>query len=190
MQPTLVLFDLDDTLLITDAKIRLRDPSTKELKHALSSAEYRDWKKAGKTADYELDFEDFQSVEKVTQSFYDAHPGPGLALLRDAVDDGEAEIGILTARSSETAVRAALPVFLKKQGIDVEIDPALIFAVRDPKYNLTGTDSELKHHLILEIINDDIFDHVFLIDDDPVHKRVIDAHCKRHKIKNVYVYSV
>lgn len=192
LRPTLVLFDLDDTLLITDARILLRDPDTDEVRHRLPTDVYRDWKKAGRTQGFKLDFAEFTSVEEVTKSFLAAKPGPGLDILRDAVDEGEAEIGILTARSSEEAVEAALPKFLAKQGIDIEIDPDLIFAVHDPKYPFPGTmtDSERKLQIMLQLIDGQVFDHVFLIDDDPVHKQVIDSHCKKNKIQNVHVYSV
>ncbi len=190
LRSTLVLFDLDDTLLVTDARILLRDPDTDEVVYRLPTDEYRDWKKAGRTQAFKLDFVEFTSVEEVTKSFLSAKPGPGLDILRDAV--GEAEIGILTARSSELAVEEALPRFLAKQGIDITIDPDLIFAIHDPKYPFPSsmTDSERKLQIILQLIDGQVFDHVFLIDDDPVHKQVIDSHCKKNKIQNVHVYSV
>lgn len=189
---TLVLFDLDDTLLVTDAKIGLRDPETGELAYRLSTDEYRDWKSQGKTQKYIPDYEDFTVFDKVVQSFIDAKPGPGLSILQDALDDPDTEIGILTARSSEAAVEKALPGFLEKQGIEATIDPDLIFAVNDPKYNFPPdkTDSELKLHIILKLIKEKIFESVFLIDDDPKHKEVIDHYCAKHHIQNVHVYSI
>lgn len=192
MKSSLVLFDIDDTLLVTDAKIGLRDPGTNELVHQLSTDQFRDWKQAGKLKNYIPDFDEFTQVDKVKQSFLNAVPAAGIHILKDAAEDPDTEIGILTARSSEEAVEAALPAFLSKQGIHIDIDPELIFAVHDPKYSFPKhtTDSELKLHIILELIKNKIFDSVFLIDDDPVHKQVIDDYCKTHHIKNVRVYSL
>lgn len=192
LKSKLVLFDLDDTLLITDAKIGLKN-SSGEVIQRLSTDQYRDWKKAGKLKSYQLDFSEFDDLDKATQSFLRARVGPGLGILRDAIEDADTEIGILTARSAEDVVRIALPKYLQKQGIDVEIDPDLIFAVHDPKYrNLQQgkSDSELKLHFILELIRGGIFDSVFLIDDDPLHKQVIDHYCKEYGVQNVFVYSV
>jgi hypothetical protein len=95
-------------------------------------------------------------------------------------------------QSEKGAHEAALPKFLAKQGIDVTIDPDLIFAVHDPKYPFpaTMTDSERKLQIMLQLIDGKVFDHVFLIDDDPMHKQVVDSHCKKNKIQNVHVYSV
>lgn len=188
---TLILFDLDDTLLVTDAKIGLVDSETGETVHLLSTNEFRDWKSQGKTQGFEYDFGDFTDVDKVTRSFLNATPAKGLAILRDAADDPDAEIGILTARSSEKAVQAALPKFLIKQGVDIQIDPQFIFAVNDPKYTFEGdTDSERKLHVILKLIKERIFDSILLIDDDPQHKQVIDEYCHKNHIKDVEVYSL
>ena len=192
LRSALILFDLDDTLLITDARIILRDPITNEVRYRLPTDVFRDWKKRGQIQDFKLDFAEFSSVEDVVKSFLAAKPGPGLHILRDAIDDEETEIGILTARANEDAIEIALPKFLAKQGIDIEINPNLIFAVHDPKYSFptTMTDSERKLQIILQLIDDQVFDHIFLIDDDPIHKQVIDSYCEKNKIQNVYVYSV
>ncbi len=189
---TLALFDLDDTLLVTNAKINLRDPKTGEVIHRLSTNDYRDWKGQGKTQEYEADYEEFANLDKVIASFENATPALGLAILKDAIEEPNTEIGILTSRSSEKAVATALPKFLAKQGITANIDPNLIFAVGDPKYNFPSekTDSELKLHIILKLIDEDIFDSIFLVDDDPLHKKVIDEYCASHNIKNVQVYAL
>jgi len=194
LNSVLMLFDLDDTLLITDARIVLKDPESGEVLHRLSTDQYRDMKKSAgeNVSGYTLDFSEFNNTEKVCASFLRARPGPALPILRDAMDTADTEIGILTARSSEEAVEKALPPFLKKQGLDIQIDPDLIFAVRDTKYHpeSSQSDSELKLHMILAIIKEGIFDSIFLIDDDPMHKRVIDAYCERQKIKNIHVIPV
>lgn len=194
LNSVLFLFDLDDTLLITDAKIILRDPVSGEVKHRLSTDQYRDMKKSkGEgVSGFDLDFSEFNNTEKVCKSFLQAKAGPGLPILRDAIETADTEIGILTARSSEEAVEAALPGFLAKEGIDISIDPDLIFAARDPKYHPdpSKSDSELKLAMILAIIEEGIFDSISLIDDDPMHKRVIDAYCESHKIQNIHVIPV
>ncbi len=189
---TLALFDLDDTLLVTNAKINLRDPKTGEVIHRLSTNDYRDWKGQGKTQEYEADYEEFANLDKVIASFENATPALGLAILKDAIEEPNTEIGILTSRSSEKAVATALPKFLAKQGITANIDPNLIFAVGDPKYNFQSekTDSELKLYIILKLIDENIFDSIFLVDDDPMHKKVIDEYCASHNIKNVQVYAL
>ena len=129
---TLALFDLDDTLLVTTAKISLRDPKTGEVVYRLSTNDYRDWKSQGKTQEYEADYEEFANIDKVIKSFEDATPALGLAILKDAIEEHDTEIGVLTSRSSEKAVATALPKFLAKQGIEADINPSLIFAIGDP----------------------------------------------------------
>ena len=131
---TLALFDLDDTLLVTTAKISLRDPKTGEIVYRLSTNDYRDWKSQGKTQKYEADYEEFANLDKVVASFENATPALGLAILKDAIEEPNTEIGILTSRSSERAVAIALPKFLIRQGIKTDIDPnfILLFA-RKPR---------------------------------------------------------
>lgn len=192
MRSTLILFDLDDTLLITNTRILLRDPISKEILHTLKTSELRTWCDNNNLDDYLVDFSEFTSIEKVTKSFLEAIPGPGLPLLKEAIRDKNTEIGILTARSSEIAVRIALPHFFEKQNIRVTIDPTLIFAVRDPKYIFPKelTDSERKLHIILQLIKEEIFESVILVDDDPMHRKVINNYCKKHRIKNVKTLHV
>jgi len=188
--PTLTLFDLDDTLAITDSKIKLRDADG-QVVHRLTTNDYRDWKGQGKTEGFVADYEDFANVQKATELLVNAKPGPGLAILQDAKET-EGDLGILTLRSSEEAVVKGLPKFLSRQGVNTRIDPKLIFALGDRKYSFPPVkiDSELKLIVILKLLEEGPYDSILLIDDDPMHKRVIDEYCASHDIKNIHVYLV
>ncbi len=191
---TLVLFDLDDTLVITDTKIQLRDPLTNEVIDRVSTSQFRDLKNSmDKKSPPIFDFSEFTNIDKVVESFHRASQGPALGILQRTMDDPNAEVGILTIRSSETAVTQGLPLALFKWGVSRVIDPDLIFAVNDPRYNelFRGkSGAERKLQVILKILNDQVFDSIILIDDDPEYKEVINAYCDQHNIHNVRVILV
>lgn len=192
LRGTLFLFDIDDTLLKTDSKIVLRNKANpKKIERKLSTEEYRTWKELGELNDYVVSYEEFNDPVLIVQSLSNGKPRKGIEILADVLDQEDIEVGILTARSgSERAIRKGLLIFLKKQGLSIDLDPSLVFAVNNKEYGLSGTDSEKKLSIILKLIKENIFDRIFLVDDDPMHKEIIDKYCKKNKITTVEVIPV
>lgn len=187
----LFLFDIDDTLLTVDSsKIRLYKGSEMI---RLSTEEFRDWRSQGKTEGYTASFEEFNEPDLAIPAMENATPAPGFDILKDILaEESDITVGILTARSSEEfVVYEGINAFFKKQGVSLDIDPSLVFAVNNPKYKWKNkNDSEKKLSIILLLLKEDIFDHIFLVDDDPMHKKIIDEYCERRSISSIDVISI
>jgi FMN phosphatase YigB (HAD superfamily) len=76
MESSLVLFDLDDTLLITDAKIVLRDLASNEVVYRVSTDEFRDLKKQARLNNTPLIFQSSQTQKKLSNPFSKQNPVP------------------------------------------------------------------------------------------------------------------
>jgi len=188
----LFLFDIDDTLLTVDSsKIRLYKNGEMI---RLSTEEFRDWRSQGKTDGYATSFEEFNDPEFAIPAMETARPAPGFDILKEIIS-GESDIivGILTARSSEEyVIYEGLIAFFNKQGVTADIDPSLVFAVNNSKYKKwkSKNDSEKKLSIILLLLKENMFDHIFLVDDDPMHKKIIDEYCQKRDISTIDVISV
>jgi hypothetical protein len=173
---TLYVFDVDDTLILSQARIRARRGLDKQ---EMTTQEYRDKKNTGTLDGYEMDFSDFSNPIKIQQTIEASEPGPALKhferMLHRAEIDDSIDIGILTARSNEQHLIPALRAWMKARAIPFDtLNPNLVFATNSPRWGLQGmTPSEQKLSIIRELL--DIYDRVVLIDDDPAHKELIDA---------------
>lgn len=148
---TVVIFDLDDTLVISDAKIRVIDSkSGKEIK-ALTPAEFNTFQKKPK---HVLSFEDFDNPEILSQGKM-IH---GIFRQLKKFYATGVPVSIVTARSNQEMVRN----FFLTKGIDIH--PDLCIAVNDPKYPYKGSIEDRKQQAILEII-DRGFQYVVFFDD-------------------------
>lgn len=148
---TIVMFDLDDTLVLSDAKIRVIDSkSGKEIK-ALTPAEFNTFEKKPR---HVLSFEDFENPEILAQGkmihsiFRQLKKFYGKRI----------PVAIVTARSNSEMVRN----FFLTKGIDIH--PDLCIAVNDPQYPYTGSIEDRKQQAMLEII-DRGFEYVVFFDD-------------------------
>ena len=148
---SIVMFDLDDTLVITDAKIKVVDSKTGDIIKALTPAEFNTFEKKPK---HVLSFEDFEdprilaqgkmiySIFRQLKKFYSK----------------QIPVAIVTARSNSEMVRN----FFLTKGIDIH--PDLCIAVNDPQYPYTGSIEDRKQQAMLEII-DKGFQFVVFFDD-------------------------
>lgn len=132
----IILFDVDDTLIHTTAKISIVK-NHKVIKR-ITNAEYNEYRlKPGESFSYE-EFDDpsILNNEKFT---------PYWDTLKREYKKGT-HIGILTARGDSDMIRD----FFKNNSILIKKD--LVFAVGDPKLKLTGSIAERKAEVISKLV--------------------------------------
>ena len=135
----ITVFDLDDTLVITDAKIKVRNIVTGNV-HELTPEEFNEYEKH---PDHELDFDDFKSLEimKAGQLIHYY-----LKILADAYKMKRA-VGIVTARDDQEMIYKWM-----KEHVGFHIAKDLIYAINDPIHGLTGNISQKKQQAYREYI--------------------------------------
>jgi len=124
----IILFDVDDTLIETTAKIGIKKGS--RIVDKIDNKEFNDYRlKPGE----EFDFQEFNDPNILYKEKFT----PYWETLKREYRKGT-HIGILTARSIGESIRK----FFLNNGIDIK--PELVFAVGDPKYPFQGTVQERK----------------------------------------------
>jgi len=149
----LVMFDLDDTLIISSAKIKVLDPKTGNVIKELTPAEFNFFKPSKKSV---LSFEDFESADVLKKSEFIQHV---YEKLKDYYKRG-VHVGIVTARSSSQLIRD----FFLSNGVDIH--PDLVIAVNDSQYGFTGSVAEKKKQAILGLVEQGYHDFIFFDDND------------------------
>jgi hypothetical protein len=121
----LIVFDLDDTLVKTDAKIKVLSRKTGEIIKELTPEEFNFYVN---TPSKFLSFKDFEDPEILRQGRF-IH-----VVLEKLLDYYKRKIpvAIVTARSSSSLVRN----FFLEHGIDIH--PELVIAVNDPSSGIEG----------------------------------------------------
>jgi phosphoserine phosphatase len=145
----LTLFDFDNTLVRTSARIKIKDANNITVHWLKNLGDYK--LKDGET----IDFSDFET-ESVLQF---ARPLALLEKLRDLVNKQEC-VGILSARSSFEIIHH----YLETQGITIDISK--IFTINNPTWNLEGNNCVRKRKMIEMLIKDSDITHVEVYDDD------------------------
>jgi acetylglutamate synthase len=131
------IFDVDDTIICTNAKIHVYDPIKKE-NFTLSTEEYNDFENK---KHFQMDFTDFDDIEIMRKGIIVDWV---FTILKKTMIMGKA-VGIITARSDAKMIRQ----FFLEHGID--INPNFIFAVGGTK--TTKTIAELKLDSFKTLIN-------------------------------------
>lgn len=137
----LVIFDLDDTLVTTDAKIKIVDRHTGKILKEMTPQEFNSFE--SKSDRHVLNFEDFSSPEILRQGKF----------IRDIFEKLKVyykkgiPVSIVTARSSSELVRN----FFLEHGIDIH--PQLVIAVNDPQYGYEGNIAQRKKEAIKDLID-------------------------------------
>lgn len=155
------VFDVDDTLVVTRARIHITDANGKSF--SITPQEYTTFKvKHGQT----LDFKEFKDPEilmagnLINWTF---------EILKRTYAKGKA-VGIITARSDKDFIRD----FFLGHGIDIHKE--LVYAVTDKnfmkKYKTTSV-PELKMFAVKELIDDGGFKDITFFDDDIVNLKMI-----------------
>jgi len=149
----IVVFDLDDTLVITDAKIKVCDKKTGEC-YALTPEEFNEYETQ---PHHELDFSDFRSLEVMKAGklieYY-------LKIFKEAYKMKLA-VGIVTARDNKQMIYQWL-----REHVGFRIDGDLIFAVNDKVHGFKGSISDKKKAAFKELIEMGYNDFQFFDDDD------------------------
>jgi hypothetical protein len=149
----LVIFDLDDTLVKTDAKIKIISHKTKKIIAELTPKDFNSFKKR---SGHILNFDDFDDPEILRQGML-IHSI--FSKLKYYYNKG-VPVSIVTARSSSDMVRK----FFLENGIDIH--PDLVIAINDPSANLDGNIAERKQKAIKGLIDDGYTDLIFFDDNE------------------------
>ncbi len=147
----LAVFDLDDTLILSTAKIQVLNKKGKVIK-SLTPAEFNFFKLDPKK--HSLSFDEFESAEILREAEFIAHI---LEKLKIYYSSG-VHVCILTARSSSSMIRS----FFMENGIDIH--PDLVIAVNDPKYQFKGNIAQKKSEALRGLIANGYHDFIFFDD--------------------------
>jgi len=155
----IAVFDLDDTIVVSKAKIKVHDQKTDKY-FELTPEEYNEYEKQ---PSHTLDFSEFKDLEIMKAGklihYY-------LKILRTAYKSKVA-VGIVTARDDKEMIFRWLEEHLK-----VRIDKSLIFAVNDPVHGFKGSVADRKTQAFKEIIEMGYKDIQFY-DDDKANIRLV-----------------
>lgn len=148
---SITIFDVDDTLVVTQSKIRVIDNNTGE-KFDLTPAEFNEFEKH---EHHDMDFSDFKNLDilkggRIVDKIF--------KILKETVESGR-RVGIITARDSKDLIFQ----FLSHHGVIV--NPNYIFAINDPILNFKGTTANKKKQAFLEFIKMGFRDFIFYDDD-------------------------
>lgn len=147
----ITIFDVDDTLVVTQSMIRVTDTHTKET-FELTPAQFNEFEKK---AHHQMDFSDFQNLDilkagKLIEKIFD--------VLKDTMAKNR-RVGIITARDNKELIYQ----FLLHHGVIV--NPKYIFAINDPSIGFTGTVAEKKKQAFYELVKMGFKDFIFYDDD-------------------------
>ena len=159
-ETSISIFDLDDTIVITDAKIKVCNIVTGDC-HELTPEEFNEYEKH---PDHQLDFDDFKSLEimKAGQLIHYY-----LKILADAYKVKRA-VGIVTARDDREMIYKWM-----KEHVGFHITRDLIYAVNDPIHGFTGSVAQKKQQAFREIIEMG-YKKIQFFDDDQANLNLVD----------------
>lgn len=170
----LLIFDIDDTLLITDTKVFVTKGG--RIVRTLSSAEFNDdVLRPGERYDYS----DFLSLKTMKRGVFT----PYIKTLRREYAKGT-HICILTARNITDKIKQ----FFLDAGIDIKDE--LIIAVNDPKQPYTGNVAQKKSQAIKSLVEKGGYETIVFFDDNQENLRQAETVCKALGVKIVTVHVV
>jgi hypothetical protein len=157
---SITIFDVDDTLIVTNSKIRVTDSNTKET-FELTPAEFNEFEKK---SHHNMDFSDFRNLDilkagKIVDKIF--------KILKESMEGGR-RVGIITARDNQELIFQ----FLLHHG--VVVNKSYIFAINDPKLGFKGTVAEKKKQAFIELLKQGFRDFIFY-DDDKENLRIADS---------------
>ena len=147
----ITIFDLDDTLVITDAVIKVTDNKTGNT-FSLTPEEFNKYKQE---PHHEIDYSDFDD-EDILKA------GRIIQWVLDILIETykkERAVGIITARADKSTVMS----FLAHHGL--RINPGFVFAVNDPDTGFSGSIAERKVQAFEKFIEMGYKDFKFFDDD-------------------------
>jgi cytidyltransferase-like protein len=148
---SIAIFDLDDTLVVTNAMIEVTDSWTNE-KFYLRPKDFNEYERQ---AHHSIDFSQFDDPDilkagKIVEWTLD---------IMKEVYENEGAVGIITARGDSMLVRE----FMLSHGVDIH--PNLIFAVNEPGSTFIGNNAERKQQAFKKLIEAGYSRFIFFDDD-------------------------
>lgn len=147
----IAIFDLDDTLVVTNARIEVTDAGSGS-KFYLSPKEFNEYEK--KTS-HSIDFSQFDDPDILKAGTIVEWT---LDIMKE-VYANEGAVGIITARGDAQLVRE----FMLSHGVDIH--PDLVIAVNEPGTEFTGTNAEKKQQAFKKLIEKGYSKFIFFDDD-------------------------
>ena len=147
----IAIFDLDDTLVVTNARIEVTDSRLGE-KFYLSPKEFNEYER---TVGHAIDFSQFDDPDILKAGIIVEWT---LDIMKE-VYAKEGAVGIITARGDSKLVRE----FMLSHGVDIH--PDLIFAVKEPGTEFIGTNAEKKSQAFKKLIDKGYSQFIFFDDD-------------------------
>ena len=149
----LAIFDLDDTLIISAAKIKVLNPKNGKIIKELTPAEFNYY---SHNPTHTLSFKDFEDADILRKSTFILDVMEKLLnFYRSGV-----HVSVVTARSNSKLIRN----FFLENGIDIH--PELVIAVNDPAHKLTGSVAERKKEAIHQLVEYGYKDLIFFDDNE------------------------
>jgi hypothetical protein len=162
----IAVFDLDDTIVVSKAKIKVCDANTGEC-FELTPEEFNEYQRQ---PGHQLDFSQFKSLEIMKAGkLIDYY----LKILKDAYRSKVA-VGIVTARDDREMIFRWL-----REHLGLRIDKDLVFAVNDPVHGYRGSIADKKKQAFEEIIGMGYRDIQFY-DDDKANILLVKSLEKEH----------
>lgn len=149
----LMVFDLDDCLIISSAKIQVLNAKTGKVIQSLTTEEFNNYTHNPKHA---LSFKEFEDAEILRKSTFITEI---MEVLLKNYAKG-VHIAIVTARSNSKLIRD----FFLENGIDIH--PDLVIAVNDSKWKFTGNIAQRKKEAIHMLVDQGYHDLIFFDDND------------------------
>lgn len=146
------IFDIDDSLVVTNSKIRVTNPKT-GFSTELTPQEFNTFERRPHD---EMDFSDFRNVEILKAGLVIEWV---FNILKRTINKGK-PVGIITARDSGDLIRE----FLSHHGIN--INPNYIFAVNDNSLGFSGDIASRKKQAFEKFIEMGFTDFKFFDDDE------------------------
>ena len=174
-QDRIIIFDLDDTLVRTPAKVKILDRKTHEILSELTPQEFNEFEKKDW---HSINFDQFDCPEILRQGKM-IHEV--FEILKEAYRNKIA-VAIVTARGDSNLVRQ---FFLERE---IDIHPELVIAINDPSFMFEGTIPEKKMKAIEKLIDMGFTDMIFFDDhEDNLALAKIAAGLKSATIKTIKV---
>lgn len=146
----LIIFDIDDTLLVSDTKVFVMKDG--EIIKELSAADFNEYKLGPGES---FDFSDFMDINSLRRGYFTRY----INTLKKAYEKG-IHICLLTARETTDMIRD----FFLENGIDIK--PELVIAVNDPKQPYHGSVSQRKAQAIEALVRQGGYKQIIFFDDN------------------------
>lgn len=168
MKKTICIFDLDDTLVKTDAKIKVYQKETGDLLQSMTPEEFNGYVNLN---GHVLDFEDFNDLQILLSGKLIEK---NVKILKECAR--EHPIGMITARSHLMSVLE----FIYEKELPIEED--LVFVVNDENSGFSGNVAERKKQAFIKLIERGYDDFIYY-DDNLDNLRAAETLVKEYDIR-------